>query len=361
MLITLQEKEFEMTVQTSLDEFRAVIQNDARTDDMTADDISLTFDRLHEKCVKRAEDDKHQAERRRRKAIDALRSEIRHLEPPVRINDTWEDVRTRIERSEAYEAVETEEDRLAAFEKVIKRLEEKEKEYAEKEAEEKKRDREYREHRDRERDREPRSNGHRRRDERGYSRTPELDTYEVDRRRAAADRERRYRRGSATGLSPPPASHGRRRGDSRELSPDRRSRVYRGDRYRGGSREGDMDSRDGRLSSSVYDIERQNRAVERERAHYSRADPREITRALDYGEDDAGSMTGRGESTGARKTARLSEEPRGQRDSKRRKIDGSKSPVVDTPMAEAVELQSGSEEGEIEEVEVKAEGKTENV
>jgi pre-mRNA-processing factor 40 len=347
-----------MTIQTPLDEFTAVIQNDSRTDDMTADDISLTFDRLHEKCVKRAEDDKNQAEKRRRKAIDALRSEIRHLEPPVRVTDSWDDIRPRVESLSAYAAIDIEDDRLSAFAKVIKRLQEKEEEYK-KEAEEKKRDREHREHRDRERDREPRTNGYRRRDERAYSRTPELDSYEVDRRRAAADRERRYRRGSGTGLSPPPTSHGRRRGDSRELSPDRRSRVYRGDRYRGASRDGDIENRDGRLSSSIYDIERQSRAVERERAHYSRADPREVTRALDYGEDDAGSMTGRGDSAGARKTARSSEEPRGQRDSKRRKVEGSKSPVIDTPMAEAVELQSGSEEGEIEEVEVKPEVKSE--
>ena len=60
---------------------------------------------------------------------------------------------------------------------------------------------------------------------------------------------------------------------------------------------------------------------------------------------------------------RGSEDPSVGRDSKRRKT-GEDKPSVDVEMTEAVELQSGSEEGEIEEVEVKVDakdGKTESV
>ena len=40
-------------------------------------------------------------------------------------------------------------------------------------------------------------------------------------------------------------------------------------------------------SMSVYDRERREREMERERSYVSRADPREKGRALDYGDEDA--------------------------------------------------------------------------
>jgi len=338
-----------MTLQTKLEEFSNIVRTDSRSNDITDHEIRLIFDRLHEKVVKRAEDDKYEAERRQRKAVDALRSVIKHLEPPIRASDTWEHVKPLIKHYKEYEVLRTDELRRSAFDKVIQRLKEKE---AEREQARTRRDHD----RDREREREGR-NGHRRRDDRGYSRTPEMDVYEADRRRAVADRERKNRQPSIAGLSPPPS----RRRDSRDMSLDQRSRGYPDREY-----DRDNDRRDrGRLAASPYDRERRTREVERERAYMSRADPREVVaKALDYGESgSAGSMADRTESSRSRKNMRGSEDPSIGRDSKRRKT-GEDKPSVDVEMTEAVELQSGSEEGEIEEVEVKVDakdGKTESV
>jgi len=335
-----------MTLQTKLEQFSSIVRADNRSHEITDHEIRLILDRLREKVVKRAEDDKYQAERQQRKNVDALRSVIKHLEPPIRASDTWEHVKPLIKHYKEYEIVKSDELRRSAFDKVIQRLKEKD---AEREQARTRRDHD----RDREREREGR-NGHRRRDDRGYSRTPEMDVYEADRRRAVADRERKNRQPSIAGLSPPPSVHdNRRRRDSRDMSLDQRSRGY-------SERDYDRDDRRdrGRLAVSPYDRERRTREVERERAYMSRADPREVVaKALDYGESgSAGSMADRTESSRSRKNMRGSEDPGNARDSKRRKVEEDKA-AADVEMAEAVELVSGSEDGEIEEVEVKGDAK----
>ena len=229
---------------------------------------------LHEKVSRRNEDDKHQAERQQRRFVDALRSYIKHLEPPVRIDDSYERIRPRIERSEEFLAVPTDELRRSAFDKTIRRLKEKE--------EEMERDRLKRRertsvdrptHRDRDRGERPHRHGvyHTR-----PSRSPEVDAYEADRRKAIADREKNYRKSSVadTLLSPS------RRGDRLERDRDR-------DRDR--ERDRDLDKpRHSRREESIYDRDRRDREEEREKLHRRRGDPRGSIDELPYGDERPG-------------------------------------------------------------------------
>lgn len=240
--------------------------------------LLLSRSQLKDKVLRRNEDDKHQAERHQRRAVDALRSYIKHLEPPVRIDDSYDKIRSRIERSEEYLAVSTDELRRSAFEKVVKRLKEKEEDLERDRL--KRRDRasvDRSSHRDRDRDR--RSGGGR-----PYrsSRSPEVDAYEADRRKAIADREKNYRKGSAADslLSPP------RRGErdrERERDRDHRDRDYDRDR----ERDYDRPSRSRRepLPLSHYDRERRDREEERERMYRRRGDPRGSIDELPYGDE----------------------------------------------------------------------------
>lgn len=294
----------------------SVMQNDDRTNDMAKDDLQLIFERLQEKIVRRQEQDKHEAERAQRRTVDALRSRIKHLDPPVRTSDSWEDdVRPRLERYDEYRSLDDDELRRTAFEKHIRRLKEKE---ADVEAARTRR-------LERERDR-PHTNGHRRgRD--GLSRTPEVDAYEADRRKAIAARERQYRKSSNTGLSPPP-----------EELPRRRERYDERDRYDRG-----------RLAPSGYERERRRPAdLDRERGYVSRADPRDgDAKELDYGDGRAGSMTG----PTRRRRGSDADEDEQMRETKRPRRDrASKTPAPEpVEMKEEEALKSGSEEGEIEE------------
>ena len=168
-------------------------------------------------------------------------------------------------------AVSTEDLRRQAFDKVIKRLKEKEEDAERDRA--KRRDRTSVDRRDRDRDR--RSGG-----ARPYrsSRSPEVDAYEADRRKAIADREKNYRKGSAADSLLSPA----RRGDrDRERDREHRDRDY--DR----ERDYDRPSRSRREPPplSHYDRERRDREEERERLYRRRGDPRGSIDELPYGDE----------------------------------------------------------------------------
>ena len=163
------------------------------------------------------------------------------------------------------------------------------------------------------------------------TRTPEIDAYEADRRKAQADRERSYRKASF-GLTPPPRD--RRDGDRYVSDRDRDReppRERRSDRY-----------------ESMYERERREREMERERNYASRADPRDRGKnaMLDYGDEDAvGSRPG-----SVRKRRESDASMSSRRDNKRSRRSKEPDPDAMAVDKEEVALQSGSEEGEIEEV-----------
>ncbi|KAJ5777400.1 formin binding protein [Penicillium odoratum] len=326
VLDVLDDKRFEVTAKTTFDEFKSAVESDRRTSKIDPEILQLLFQRIQDKAIRRDEEEKHAADRHQRRAVDALRSRIKRLEPPVRTTDTWEQVQPRLEKYEEYKAVETDELRESAFEKVIRRLKEKE-EDLEKDRELRDRDRSRRDY-----DREYRSRGERRGGSR-VSRSPEPDAYEADRRKAQADRERSYRTR-----------------DDRDRDRDSRSERHREREPR--DRDLDGGRRPGR------DLDR--REDERERLYRTRGDPRGSRDELDYG--DTRSTASGGDRRRRRESDTESVASRSvkryRRDSRER--ERSKGPRRDRarersaiPEEEAKNdekaIHSGSEEGEIEE------------
>lgn len=264
MLTIPQEKRFEIREQTTFDDFESVLKSDPRTAQYDRETTTALFDKLREKIVKRLEDDRHQQERHARRKMDALRSAMKHLDPAIDINDTWEHVRPRIQKLEEFAALETEDLRRTAFEKFIRRLKEKHDD-REKERERKEKDRKERSYRETAVET---RNGHR--GSTGYhkptesrhhrdhhaSRSPEPDAYEAERRRAAGERERQYQHRGSTARST--SHHRSERGEARR--PESR---HRHDRDRG---------------ENAYDRERREREEERERQYRSRGDDEYRTR-----------------------------------------------------------------------------------
>ena len=310
------------------------MESDRRTSKIDPDILELIFQRVQDKAIRRDEEEKHAADRHQRRAVDALRSRIRRLEPPVRISDTWDQVQPRLEKYEEYKAVESDELRESAFDKVIRRLKEKE-EDADKDRELRDRDRSRRDY-DRG-DRDYRSSRGERRGGSRISRSPEPDAYEADRRKAQADRERSYRK--VSGLSP-----------SRDRREDRdRERERERDRYR--DRDRDHDRR------SLRDYDR--REDERERLYRTRGDPRGGRDELDYG-GDTRSTTGSdrrrrresdAESVASRSVKRYRRESRERDRSKGPRKDRGREPsaIPEEDAKSEKAIHSGSEEGEIEE------------
>ena len=338
----MQDKRYEVTTETSFDEFNAIMTADRRTSKIDSDILSLIFQRIQDKAARRNEEEKHAADRHQRRAADALRSRIKRLEPPVRVTDTWSEVQPRLEKYEEYKAVESDELREAAFDKTIRRMKERD-EDAEKDRESHTQSRGSR--RDYDRDRDYRSGRGERRGPSGrVSRTPELDAYEADRRKAQADRERTYRK--VSGISP---------------SRDRRDERSDRDRYRSRDRDFDRGSRSARDADPRED--------QRERLYRTRGDPRGGRDELDYG----GGGDTRSVASGDRRRRRDSDSEsvasrsakRYRRDSRERdRSRGSRAPrreqsaipeegedtKRDTKQDEKA-IHSGSEEGEIEEEE----------
>ncbi|EXJ59264.1 hypothetical protein A1O7_06696 [Cladophialophora yegresii CBS 114405] len=329
----LEDKRYEVTPRTSFDEFLDIMLTDRRTAPINRDVLQLIFQRLHDKVVRRSEDEKHAADRHQRRAVDALRSRIKHLEPPVRMTDSWEDVKPRVEKTDEYRAVEDEGLRKSAFEKVIKRLKEKE--------EDAERDRD-RKHSRRTDDRDHR-NGHRESRYSRLSKSPEPDAYEEDRRRAQAAREKQYRK--ASGFSPPPSVRDHRDRD------ERHGRLVR-------------DRTPPPRHLSGYDRERRDREADRERLYRTRAEPRGSRDELNYGEESR-SVTGsdrrrrrEGSEDSVESGRRSAKRYRRDRRSRSRERGKTKTPEPSSMKKEKENVQelpepagvhSGSEEGEIEE------------
>ncbi|TVY85364.1 Pre-mRNA-processing protein prp40 [Lachnellula suecica] len=332
ILDVLDDKGFELQQKTTFEEFLALTQNDRRTANIDRDALLLIFERQHEKASRRSEDDKHQAERQQRRAVDALRSFIKHLEPPVRADDTFERIRPHIEKSEEYLAVFSDDLRRSAFDKVIKRLKERE-EDADRDRL-KRRDRASLDRSTHRGERSHRSSGRHARS----SRSPEPNAYEADRRKAIADRESNYRKGSAADTL---------------LSP-----RHRGDRDRERDRDLDKPPRSRRDDGlSHYERERRDRENEREELYRRRADPRGSIDELPYGDErpSGGSRRRRADSpvgsegSSARMVKRSRREltPRERSPPPRRHR--TRTPPAAIPSKEEPAVHSGSEEGEIEE------------
>ncbi|KAF4214998.1 hypothetical protein CNMCM8980_008877 [Aspergillus fumigatiaffinis] len=344
VLDVLDDKRYEVTPKTTFEEFQSIILSDRRTANLDSDILQLLFDRIKEKAIRRSEEEKHAADRHQRRAIDALRSRMKRLEPPIRPTDTWDQVRPRIEKLEEYKTLESDELRQVAFDKFIRRLKEKEEDVDRERERDRDRDRgSRREHYDRD---------HRRGERRGppsrLSRTPEPDAYEADRRKAQADRERSYRK--VSGLSPI-----REKRDDRDRDRDREREKDR-DRYR----DRDWDRERSSRSLSHYDRERRDREEERERLYRTRGDPRGSRDELDYGADTRSTVsndrrrrrdsdTESVASRSAKRYRRDSRERDRSRASKRGRERQEPTPAAEEAKKEEKAVHSGSEEGEIEE------------
>ncbi|OAQ91136.1 formin binding protein (FNB3) [Purpureocillium lilacinum] len=390
VLDVLEDKRFEVTANTTLDEFMSIVKDDRRTARIEPATLELIFERvspsysrfrlntvlniflqLREKRAARRDDERH-SDRHVRHAVDSLRSALKRLEPPIVLGDTYDHVRPRLVKLPEFLAVPSEEAAKSAFERHMRRLKEK----AEDES--------GRAHRrssfvSSERDA-PRRNRDRSRGERSHrggrssrrSRSPEQDPYEADRRRAIAERERNHRKstlaeGVLTGdrgrLSPPPR---RERDRERERERDRdRDRDRERDRDRDRERDRDHRERDrdydryarSRRSEDGHyprDRDRRERDEDRERPLRRPVDTRSVDE-LNYGDEaPAGS-------SGSRRRRPDDEDGSGRRDSrdsKRIKTEQSQeaTPQRDArqrnaspPAKEARDVRSGSEEGEIEE------------
>lgn len=284
-------------------------------------DTDINVEQIQEKASKRPDDDRH-AERQQRRAADDLRSYLKHLDPPLTIQDTYEKVRPRLARSDDFQAVASEDARRAVFDKFIRRLKERE-EDAERDRH-RRRDRgsvDRDSHRGRDRSRGERSHRGGRSSRR--SRSPEVDAYEADRRKAIAERERNHRKvsmaesvlGTERRPSPLPRSPISRRERDRDRDRGDRDRERDRDRDRERERERDRERdhsrhRSRRDEDGYYDRERRPREDERERLYRRRTERGGSYDELPYGDERPSTRRRRADDEEDRRASKVSLAPR---------------------------------------------------
>ncbi|CAK7204466.1 U1 snRNP protein [Sporothrix eucalyptigena] len=298
----IDDKHFEVTPKTTFDSFLAVMKDDSRTANIDRDVLALIFEKLQERKKEKRSDDDRLAERRERRALDDFRVYLKRVDPPITAIDTYDKVKSRIQSSEEFLAVTSDDARESAFDKYVRRLRDRDDEEKDRMRQRRgdRRDRSDDRDRDRERDRDRDRRGDRSvRHSSRRSRSPEADSYEADRRRAMAERERNYRRSSVAAES----SDGRDRERDRSRSDrdrDRRDRdrdrdLRDRDRERDRDRDRDYDRRDRDRDLRDRDRERdrdRDRERERDRDRDLRDRDRERDRDRDLRDRDRVSLRG---------------------------------------------------------------------
>lgn len=167
-------KRYTVDSETSFDEFANVVWSDSRGEGISSSNLQVIFEDLKRLSSKRRDHDRHAGDRKLRRNQDLLRTVFKELEPPIKLEDKWEDVKLRVQDTEEYKALPTEESRIDVFERHMRRLKERG------------RDREH----DREREREQRNR-------------ERSDRWDRDRDRRSSSRDRRRPRRNSRSAQPP--------------------------------------------------------------------------------------------------------------------------------------------------------------
>ena len=95
----LEDHRYEMTTETALDDFVNIMRSDPRTSNLDNSQLKMIFGKLMEKIKRRADAEREETEKIERKAVDSLRSSIKHMRPSIRVDDR---VRRRITTTRSF-------------------------------------------------------------------------------------------------------------------------------------------------------------------------------------------------------------------------------------------------------------------
>ncbi|KAF9956423.1 hypothetical protein BGZ72_002801 [Mortierella alpina] len=120
----LKNADFEILPETTLEEFTEALSKQEKASAISTDDRKLIFEQLLGKAVHYAKEEKRRQEKLARKKAESFRSMLKALDPPVTVESSWEDVKTKAESEPEYAALDNDEKRKEVFERYIERLKE---------------------------------------------------------------------------------------------------------------------------------------------------------------------------------------------------------------------------------------------
>ncbi|KAF9975707.1 PRP40 pre-mRNA processing factor 40 [Actinomortierella ambigua] len=120
----LKASDYEIFPETTFEEFYAQVQSDEKIQAIRKEDIQLIFDQLLAKAAHHAKEEKRRQERIARKKAEAFRYMLKHLDPPVTSESTWEEVKAKAESKPEFNAFDNDDQRKEVFERYLARLKE---------------------------------------------------------------------------------------------------------------------------------------------------------------------------------------------------------------------------------------------
>jgi len=118
----LKDKAFMVELNTTYEQFQAVILEDSRTANVDLGNMKLSFNSLIEKAEVR-EKERHKDEQRKRKRLESsFKALLRQLAPPIDPTSKWDEVRNRIANDPAFNAIAEEAERKSVFDDYVQML-----------------------------------------------------------------------------------------------------------------------------------------------------------------------------------------------------------------------------------------------
>lgn len=118
----LKEKNFEVQVNTTFEEFATVVCEDRKSATLDAGNVKLTYNLLLEKAEAREKERVKEETRKYKKLEASFKNLLKNLE--INLQVTWEDVRSKIEEEPDFKAVTLESERVRIFKEYQHELEE---------------------------------------------------------------------------------------------------------------------------------------------------------------------------------------------------------------------------------------------
>lgn len=120
----LKEKDFQVEVNTTFEEFATIVSEDKRSATLDAGNVKLTYNSLLEKAEAREKERLKEEARKQRRLESAFRSMLKNSTPPVTSTSKWDEVRHLFEKEMAFESITLESERIRLFREYLQFLEE---------------------------------------------------------------------------------------------------------------------------------------------------------------------------------------------------------------------------------------------
>ncbi|KAI8098062.1 uncharacterized protein B0P05DRAFT_523202 [Gilbertella persicaria] len=117
---SLKKSDYDVGLESSFEDYLNALDEQVKTE-VSQDNLRFVFEHLQAKAAQRIKDEKRRQEKKHRKKLDIFRYALKHAIPPIQLEETWEQVKSRVEHLEEYKELE-EEYRQEVFDRYMKRL-----------------------------------------------------------------------------------------------------------------------------------------------------------------------------------------------------------------------------------------------